>query len=93
MGFNWERDKVILNLKGQKIHQVDQFKYHGCWIPDDFNSDPEIKIRIEIATTTLKVMKTLLCDDDLNLKVRQCMVKYYGVKILGIKRHNEKANL
>jgi hypothetical protein len=51
---------VIINLEGQKIEQVNKFKYLGSWITDDGRCEVEIRSRIGMAKTAFNKRKELL---------------------------------
>lgn len=55
-----EGGTVNTNLEGQKIEQVNRFKYLGSWITDDGRSELEIKSRIGMAKTAFNKRKELL---------------------------------
>lgn len=71
-----------LQINTKNIDRVTQFKYLGCYITEQLNPDREIRCRIETARTTFQKMKPLFCNDNLNLKLRQRMVKSYIWSVL-----------
>ena len=71
-----------LHLYGRQVGRVESFKYQGCIINDQLNPYNEIKSRIESACFTFNKMRSFFCDDNLNLKLRQKMVKCYVWPIL-----------
>lgn len=66
-----------LQINGKCVERVPHFKYLGCYITEQLNPDKEIKCRIEIARITFQKMKSFLCNNNLNLKIRQRMTKCY----------------
>ena len=44
-------EKISIHVDGQKLDQVDKFKYLGSWITDDGRCEIEIKSRIAMAKT------------------------------------------
>lgn len=73
---------TTLELNGSQIERVSKFKYLGSIITEDLNPDCEIKCRIEIARATFNNMRSFLCNDNLNLKLRQRMVECYVWSVL-----------
>lgn len=71
-----------LKLNRNPIERVNQFLYLGSIITDQLDPDMEIKRRIAMAKTTFAKMKTFLCNDHLNLDLRQRMVKCYVWPVL-----------
>lgn len=83
MIFSRERhENAHLILNNSVIERVQRFKYLGSIITENLDPDIEIKCRIETARTTFQRMRNLLCDDNLNLKLRQRLVKCYIWSIL-----------
>ncbi|EFN75584.1 hypothetical protein EAI_05092, partial [Harpegnathos saltator] len=64
------------------MERVPYFKYLGCYITEHLDPDKEIKCKIEIVQIIFQKMKSLFCNNDLNLKIRQRMVKCYIWAIL-----------
>lgn len=94
MVFSRERHvNAQLSLNGSAIERVNQFKYLGSIITESLEPDIEIKSRIEIARTTFKRMRSLFCNKDLNLKLRQRMVRCYvwSVLLYGVESWTLKA--
>ena len=71
------RGNATLHLDGRQVERVKSFKYLGGIINDQLNPDNEIKSRIESGRFTFNKIRSLFCDDNLNLKLRQRMVKCY----------------
>jgi len=79
---------TTLELNGSQIERVSRFKYPDSFVAEDLNPDCEMKCRIEIARATSNNMRSFLCNDNLNLKLRQCYVwseLLYGVETWTLK--------
>jgi len=50
------------------IERVPCFKY-SCYITDHFDPDKEVKCRIELTRATFQKMRSLFCNNNLNLKL------------------------
>lgn len=61
---------IQLNIRGLPVERVDKVKYLGCWLNDKWDSDTEVKSRIEIARNTFCRLRPLLSCQELNLKTR-----------------------
>lgn len=71
-----------LEVNGQNIERVSSFKYLGCYITEQLDPEKEVRCRIESARATFKKMRSLFCNDSLNLKLRQRMIKCYIWSVL-----------
>lgn len=83
------------HLGNTQIEKINKFTYFGCFITTHLDPDTELKYKIECARIFNK-MTQFLCKDNLNLKLRQRMVKYYVIDFTvwhsGVSsqdRHNE----
>ena len=67
-----EKSKIMININNRNIHsniqlygdrleEVDQFKYIGATITKDVSSDSEIKIRL-VQSTSAMVIITTICN-------------------------------
>ena len=67
----------------------------GSIVTEDLDPDTEIKCRIEAARSSFNKMKNLLCNDNLNLKLRQRMIKCYvwSVLLYGVEAWTLKMNI
>lgn len=71
-----------LSLNNKIIDRVKSYKYLGCWLNENWESEKEIRTRIEIARNTFQKMRKLLTNRKINLKLRWRMVKCYIIPIL-----------
>lgn len=71
-----------LQINGQNVERVSSFKYLGCYITEQLDPEKEVRCRIELARTTFQRMRSLFCNDSLNLKLRQRMIKCYIWSVL-----------
>lgn len=71
-----------LQIDQRDIERVAQFKYLGCYITEQLDPDKEIKCRIETARTTFMKMRSFFSNDNLNLKLRQRMIRCYIWSVL-----------
>jgi hypothetical protein len=72
----------MLHLNGHGVERVEKFKYLGSILTQNVDPDVEIKCRIEAARAAFNKMKTLFCNDSINLKLRQRMIKCYVWSVL-----------
>ena len=77
-----EHPGLSLTLNGVSIERVDRYKYLGTIITKTLDPDTEIKCRIESARATFNKMRPFFCDDNINLKLRQRMIKCYVWSVL-----------
>lgn len=77
-----EHNNLKLEHNGIPLERVSKFKYLGSFITEALDPDIEIKQRIEVARTAFNKMRSLLCDDNLSLKLRQHMTECYVWSIL-----------
>lgn len=75
-------DNAVITLDGGRIEMVPQFKYLGCWLNEDWDADPEIKIRIEIARGMFQRMKGLMCGRSPRFETRWHIVRCYVLSVL-----------
>lgn len=81
----FSRDKyenTQLTINNTPVERVSRFKYLGSLITNNMDPDIEIKCRIETARTAFGTMRAFLCNDNLNLKLKQRMVKCYIWSVL-----------
>lgn len=74
VGGEWKEVKATIN--GEKVEQVDEFKYLGSWIDSECKSSKDIKRRIGIAKEAFKRMQRILCGP-LALDIRKRMAKCF----------------
>ena len=76
-----EKSKIMINsnnrnlhtniqLYGEKLDEVDQFKYLGATITKDGSSDSEIKIRLVQATSAMVRLTTIWNSKDIRFKLK-----------------------
>ena len=81
MQISAEKSKIIINsnnrnlhtkiqLYGEKLEEVDQFKYLGATITKDGSSDSEIKIRLAQATSAMVRLTTIWNIKDIRFKLK-----------------------
>jgi hypothetical protein len=66
-----------LILNGIAVERVNQYKYLGCCLNEQWIYRQEIMVRIELARNVFLKMKKLLCNRNLNIKLRMRMVRCY----------------
>lgn len=78
MIFSYQKyGSTFLHLDGKRIERVTSLKYLRCLITENLDPDREVKYRIEYARSIFNKMRSFFCDDNLNLKLCQRMVKCY----------------
>ena len=73
---------TYITVGNSSIERVKKFKYLGSMITEKLDPDTEVRCRIEMARVAFNSMKTFFCNDNLNLKLRQRMVKCYIWSVL-----------
>jgi hypothetical protein len=73
---------AIITIDNKAIDRVSNFKYLGCWLSDEWNSDKEIKCRIEMARSSFIKFKKVLCNSSINITLRIRYLKCYVWSIL-----------
>lgn len=71
-----------LTINGKPIEKVKKYRYLGVWLNECWDSEMEIRTRIEIARSAFIKMSSLYCNKDINLKLRWRLVKCYVLSIL-----------
>lgn len=71
-----------ININGEDIEQVRQFKYLGYMVNEGWDPDQEIRCRIEQSRTTFLKLEKFLKDKNLSFNLRYRMVKCYVWSIL-----------
>lgn len=66
-----------ISVAGKQLERVRQYKYLGAWVNETWESDQEIKTRIEIARASFNNMKKILCCRQLNIKLRVRLLLCY----------------
>uniref|UniRef100_A0A2A4J795 Reverse transcriptase domain-containing protein n=1 Tax=Heliothis virescens TaxID=7102 RepID=A0A2A4J795_HELVI len=64
-------------VSGKPLERVRQYKYLGAWVNEAWESDQEIKTRIEFARTSFNNMRKVLCCRQLNIKLRVRLLLCY----------------
>ena len=81
MQISAEKSKIMINsnnrnihtniqLYGEKLEEVNQFKYLGATITKDGSSDSEIKIRLAQATSAMIRLTTIWNSKDTRFKLK-----------------------
>ncbi|XP_030745252.1 uncharacterized protein LOC115874285 [Sitophilus oryzae] len=71
-----------LQINGQNVETVSNFKYLGCYITEQLDPFKEIRCRIESALTIFQKMRSLFCNYSLNFNLRQRMIKCHIWSVL-----------
>ena len=71
-----------LTCKGEKIKQVETFKYLGCTITPDAKCDKEIKKRIALSKDTFMKMKSVFTNRNISLRTKLNTLKAYVWSVL-----------
>lgn len=66
-----------ITVSGQNLERVRKYKYLGTWLNEEWNSDLEIKTRIEIARSAFNTMRKVLCNRNINIKLRTRLLHCY----------------
>jgi len=66
-----------INCEGEKIKQVDKFKYLGFMVTPDGRCDTEIQKRIAIAKNTFNKMSSLLKNRNISMDTKMRIIKSY----------------
>ncbi|RVE51364.1 hypothetical protein evm_003919 [Chilo suppressalis] len=69
-------------VSGQTIERVRKYKYLGTWLTESWDSELEIKTRIEIARNAFKNMSKVLCNRNLKITLRTRLLLCYVWPIL-----------
>ena len=69
-------------VAGQKLEQVDKYKYLGTWLTQNWDNEVEIKTRIKIACRAFGKMKKVLCNRSLKIPLRIRLLQCYIWPIL-----------
>ena len=69
--------KIDFNWIFQPIEKVYNFKYLGAWLSTEWDSDQEIRCRIEIARNNFHKFRQLFTNRQLNFHLRLRLVKGY----------------
>ena len=71
-----------INLLGRQIERVQKYKYLGTWITEKNEQTTEIRTRIETARNAFVKLKTILCSQNLTMKVRVRTLRCFVFSIL-----------
>lgn len=71
-----------LTLGNSDIERVDRFRYLGCWINSDNDSDMEIRARIEMARSAFNAWRTVLTNRHLKMSTRLRVLGCYVWSVL-----------
>nr|ADF18552.1 endonuclease-reverse transcriptase [Bombyx mori] len=66
-----------VSVAGKQLERVRQYKYLGAWVNEAWESDQEIKTRIETARASFNKMRKVLCCRQLNIKLRVRLLMCY----------------
>lgn len=77
-----KRKDAHIFVGGHILEQVQKYKYLGTWLNEPWDSDQEIKTRIEIARSSFNRMKRVLCNRNLKISLRIRMLRCYIWPIL-----------
>ena len=69
--------RVNIMVNGQKLEQVQKFKYLGQWITEDGRCNLEVKTRIEIARSAFTKLRNILTSKGLSLSLKKRLVHCY----------------
>ena len=71
-----------IQLYGEKLEEVDQFKYLGATITKDGSSDSEIKIRLAQATSAMVRLTTIWNSKYIRFKLKYNLYRSLVLSIL-----------
>ena len=74
--------KCNIACKGDKIKQVNTFKYLGCTLTPDCKGDTEIKKRIGQSKTTFSNMKCIFTNNRISLTIKIRVMRAYVLSVL-----------
>lgn len=66
-----------ISVAGKQLERVRQYKYLGAWVNEVWESNQEIKTRIEIARASFNKMRKVLCCRQLHIKLRVRLLYCY----------------
>lgn len=66
-----------ISVADKQLERVRQYKYLGAWVNEAWESDQEIKTRIEIARAAFNKMRKVLCCRKLHIKLRVRLLMCY----------------
>lgn len=66
-----------ISVAGKQLERVRQYKYLGAWVNEAWESEQEIKTRIEIARASFNRLEKVLCCRQLNIKLRVRLLLCY----------------
>ena len=61
---------IDIMMNGQKLEEVDSFRYLGSTLSNDGTSTNEIKIRIAVATSAMSRLNTIRKSRDISIKTK-----------------------
>lgn len=86
-----------IRVSGERLEVVGKYKYLGTWLTEDWESDTEIKTRIEISRSAFNRMRSILSSRNINIPLRirllQCYIwpiVLYGCEAWTIKEDTRK---
>ncbi|XP_045542444.1 uncharacterized protein LOC123723524 [Papilio machaon] len=92
------RKEVIddcIYIAGQKLERVRKYKYLGTWLNETWDSDQEVKTRIEIARNAFEKLRKIFCSRSLKISLRIRLLKCYiwSILLYGCEAWTIKENL
>ncbi|CAH2096300.1 unnamed protein product [Euphydryas editha] len=89
--------KILANIQvdGITLENVDKYRYLGSWLTDTWESDTEIRARIEVARASFTNMQKVLCCRQLSIELRTRLLQCYiwPVVLYGCEAWTIKAEL
>ncbi len=75
--FKRDRRNVNINIRGNNIKQVTNFRYLGSLVREDGQCEAEIKARIAMSKTNFKKMSTILTNMGISFRTRSRVLKCF----------------
>ncbi|KAI8436544.1 hypothetical protein MSG28_010075 [Choristoneura fumiferana] len=72
----------VISVAGSRLERVRKYKYLGTWVNEDWDSNCEIRTRIEIARSAFNEMRRVLCSRSLKISLRTRLLQCYIWPIL-----------
>ena len=73
---------AVLTCNDRPLQRVDKFRYLGTWLCDSWESDVEIRSRIEQARDSFQKYRRVLVNSEFDLDLRLCFIRCYVWSIL-----------
>ena len=66
-----------ISVSGEKLDVVRKYKYLGTWLTEDWESDTEVKTRIEVSRSAFNQMRPILSSRNISIPLRTRLLQCY----------------